>query len=106
MSELPLWATVPASLLLVLGGLLSLLGSVGLLRLKDFQARMHPPAMVSTLATGCVLLASMLVSSALLHRPVFHELLITVFVVVSAPVSGMLLMRAAVARGHKHNPQG
>jgi multicomponent K+:H+ antiporter subunit G len=96
--DLPLWASIPAALLLVAGGLLSLIGALGLLRLPDFFARMHPPTMTTSLGTGCVLLASMLVSSALLHRPVFHEFLIAAFLVLSAPVTAMLLMRAAVAR--------
>ncbi len=97
-SELPLWAAIPASLLLVLGGLLVLIGAIGLLRLPDFFARMHPPTMGTTLGTGCVLIASMLVSSALRGRPVVHELLITLFVIVTTPVTAMLLMRAARLR--------
>jgi multicomponent K+:H+ antiporter subunit G len=97
-TELPLWAAIPAALLLVAGGLLALISALGLLRLPDFFARMHPPTMATSLGTGCVLLASMLVSSAVLHRPVFHELLIAAFLVLSAPVTAMLLMRAAVAR--------
>lgn len=100
-AELPLWATIPATLLLVLGGLLVLIGAIGLLRLPDFFARMHPPTMGTTLGTGCVLIASMLVSSALRGRPVVHELLITLFVVVTTPVTAMLLMRAARLRQRK-----
>lgn len=99
MTELPLWATVPATLLLIAGGLLTLIGSLGLLRLPDFYSRMHAPSMGTTLGAGSVLIASMLVSSALLQRPVVHELLITLFVVITAPVTAMLLMRAAVYRG-------
>jgi multicomponent K+:H+ antiporter subunit G len=95
---LPLWAALPSALLLVAGGLLALIGSLGLLRMPDFYARLHAPALGTTLGTGCVLLASMLVTSALLHRPVIHELLIAVFMVLSAPVTAMLLIRAAVAR--------
>lgn len=97
-AELPLWAAIPAAVLLVAGGLLALIGAIGLLRLPTFFARMHPPTMATTLGTGCVLGASMLVSSALLHRPVFHEILIAGFLLLSAPMTAMLLMRAAVAR--------
>jgi multicomponent K+:H+ antiporter subunit G len=100
-TALPLWAALPAGILLIVGGLLVLVGSLGLLRLPDFYSRMHPPAMGTTLGTGCVLIASMLVSSALLHRPVVHELLITLFVVITSPVTSMLLMRAAVARSRR-----
>ena len=95
---LPAWIAVPAAVLLVTGGLFTLVGSIGLLRLRTFAARMHPPTMGTTFGTGCVLLASMAVSSALLHRAVVHELLIAGFLTVTAPVTAMLLMRAARSR--------
>lgn len=99
--DIPAWAALPAAVLLFIGGTLTVIGALGLVRLRDFFARMHPPAMGNTLGTGSVLIASMLISSALLHRPVIHEILITVFIVVSAPITAMLLMRAAVARRKK-----
>jgi multicomponent K+:H+ antiporter subunit G len=101
MSELPAWAAVPAAILLIVAGLLAAIGAFGLLRLPDFFKRMHPPAMSSTLGTGCVLLASILVSSAAAGRPVVHALLITLFVVMTAPVTAMLLARAAVYRSER-----
>ena len=98
MSDLPAWAAVPAAILLIVAGVLAALGAFGLLRLPDFFKRMHPPAMGSTLGAGCVLLASILVSSAAAGRPVVHALLITLLVVITAPVTAMLLARAAVYR--------
>jgi multicomponent K+:H+ antiporter subunit G len=98
MSDIPAWAAVPAAVLLVAGGLLAALGALGLLRLPSFFMRMHPPAMGSTLGTGCVLLASILVSSAAAGRPVLHAVLITLFIVMTAPLSAMLVARAAVYR--------
>ena len=97
-ADVPLWAALPAAVLLVCGGLLTLVGSLGLLRLNAFYARIHAPTMGSTLGTGCVLIASMLVSTALEGRPVIHELLITVFILITSPVTAMLLMRAAMYR--------
>lgn len=97
-ADLPLWATIPASILLVIGGLLTLIGSLGLLRLPDFFARIHGPSMGNTMGTGSVLIASMLASSAIAGRPVFHELLITLFIVMSSPITSMLLMRSAMYR--------
>jgi multicomponent K+:H+ antiporter subunit G len=94
----PIWAALPAALLLIFGGLFALIGSLGLLRMGSFYARMHPPTMGTTLGIGCVLIASMLVSSALLKRPVIHELLITLFVLITSPVSAMTLMQAALSR--------
>jgi multicomponent K+:H+ antiporter subunit G len=89
---------VPAAVLLVCGGLLTLIGALGLLRLKSFFARMHAPTMGATLGTGCVLFASMLVSSAVSDRLVIHELLIAAFLTMTAPVTAILLMRAARSR--------
>ncbi len=96
--DVPLWAALPAAALLVCGGLLVLVGSFGLLRLDSFYARIHAPTMGSTLGAGCVLMASMLVSSALTQRPVIHEMLITLFILITSPVTAMLLMRAAIFR--------
>lgn len=104
--ELPLWAALPAAILLIAGGALALIGAIGLVRLPHFFARMHPPSMGFTLGAGCVLIASMLVSSALLGRPVVHELLITLFVVMSAPVTAMLLVRAAIYRDRSRERTG
>lgn len=98
---IPAWVAVAAALLLIVGGLLTLIGALGLLRLRDFYSRMHPPTMGATLGTGSVLVASMLVSTATLHRPVIHEIVIALFVVMTAPVTAMLLMRAARRRGDR-----
>lgn len=97
-ATLPLWAALPAALLVICGGAFALIGSIGLLRMKTFYARMHPPAMGTTLGSGCVLIASMLVFSATLHRAVIHEILIALFVVITSPISAMTLMRAAIRR--------
>jgi len=101
MNAIHAWAAAPAAILLILGGLLAATGALGLLRLPNFLMRMHPPAMGSTLGAGCVLLASMLVSSAAAGRPVVHALLITLFVVMTAPVTAMLLARAALYRKNR-----
>ena len=98
MNELPAWIILPAALLLIAGGLLTVIGSLGLLRLEPFYARMHGPSIGNTLCLGCVLTASMLVSSALAHRPIVHEILVTAFIVMTSPMTAMLLMRASVHR--------
>jgi multicomponent K+:H+ antiporter subunit G len=100
LETLPAWASLPAALLLILGGLCTVIGSFGLARLGAFFQRMHGPSMGNTLGTGCVLVASILVSSALANRPIVHELLITIFIVTTAPMTAMLLMRAAVHRSN------
>lgn len=101
MGELPLWAALPAAVLLICGGLLTAIGSLGLLRLDAFYARIHAPTMGNTLGAGCVLIASMLVSSTIAGRPVIHELLITVFILLTSPVTAILLMRATAYRSRE-----
>lgn len=98
MNSLPLWVTIPGSLLLVIGGLASLIGSFCLLRFKEFFARMHGPSMGNTLGVGAVLITSMLTSSALLGYPSFEEVLIAVFMVMSSPITAITLMQAAQYR--------
>jgi len=104
MNELPAWIILPAALLLIAGGLLTVIGSLGLLRLEPFYARMHGPSIGNTLGLGCVLTASMLVSSALAHRPIVHEILVTAFIVMTSPMTAMLLMRASVHRSKSQTP--
>jgi multicomponent K+:H+ antiporter subunit G len=96
--DIPMWAAVPAAVLLIVGGLCTVIGSLGLLRLPTFFARMHGPSMGSTLGLGCVLFASMLLASAVRGRPVVHEIIITLFMVTTAPITAMLLVRAAAKR--------
>jgi len=100
-TELPLWVTVPGTLLLVTGGLATLIGSLGLLRLQDFYARLHGPSMGNTIGTAAILVASMLATSAASGRPVVHELLVTVLIVTTSPVTSMMLLRAALHRGRR-----
>jgi multicomponent K+:H+ antiporter subunit G len=102
---IPAWAAIPAAMLLVMGGLCAVIGSLGLARLANFYQRMHGPSMGSTLGLGCVLLASMLLSTVTQGHPVVHEILITIFVVTTAPVTAMLLMGAAIRRP-KDRPEG
>ena len=97
-ATLPLWVTIPGTVLLVLAGLTTLIGSFGLLRLPDFFSRMHGPSMTNTVAAGATLVASMLVSSAVAGRPIIHELLITLFVSMSAPMTAIMLLQAALYR--------
>ena len=92
------WVAVPVALLLLAGGLLTLVGSIGLLRLRDFQARMHGASMGGTLGLGCVIVAAVIGASAAAGRFMPHALLITVFVVMTAPATAMLLMRASLYR--------
>jgi multicomponent K+:H+ antiporter subunit G len=93
----PLLAWLVAALV-VAGAGFALIGSIGLLRLSTFYERIHPPTMGTTLGLGLILLASMLQFSTLESRPVVHEIVIAVFVVLTTPVTYVLLVRAARQR--------
>ena len=102
-AEFPAWAAVLIALLTLLGATLALIGSLGLLRLKTFYERVHAPTLGTTLGTAFVLLGSMILFSVLESRPVLHEVLIAVFMIVSTPVTFMLLVRAALHREPSDN---
>jgi multicomponent K+:H+ antiporter subunit G len=95
MRDLPLWIDVLAAVLVVVGVVFALVGSLGLAKLSDFLKRLHGPTKASTLGVGCVLIASMLYFAGT-GRPALHELLITLFVFLTAPVSAHLLVKAAM----------
>jgi len=98
LDNLPDWAQVMVALLLAGGGLISLVGSFGLLRLGDFLQRLHASTLVTTLGTLSVLAASMLAFSLAWRRLVLHEILIALFVTIGAPVANMLLARVELYR--------
>lgn len=97
-ASMPAWAALPVAFLLILGGTIILTGALGLLRLPSFYQRIHGPAITVTLGAGCILLSSMICATALESRPVFHELIIGAFILMTSPVVSMLVMRAAVYR--------
>jgi multicomponent K+:H+ antiporter subunit G len=101
---LPLPIELLASLLLVAGGAFALVGAIGLVRLRDLYTRLHAPTKASTLGVGGALLASMLVFGWTGQRLVIHELLITVFVFLTAPISAHLLIRSALERAPQQRP--
>ena len=105
-ADLPLWAALPVAILMVAGATLGLIGSLGLIRLRSFYDRIHAPTLGTTLGIGFILLASMLFFSVLQTRLVVLEVLITVFVIVTTPVTLMLLARAALYRDQRErNPE-
>ncbi|MBK9245831.1 MAG: Na+/H+ antiporter subunit G [Burkholderiales bacterium] len=96
--QLPLALDLLVGALLLVGTAFALIGSYGLARLSDFFKRLHGPTKASTLGVGCVLVASILYFT---FRPgavgvSLHELLITLFVFLTAPISAHLLVKAAL----------
>lgn len=90
----PVWQAAIA-IALVAGGLFALVGAIGLLRFPDFYMRLHAPTKATTLGVGGVLLASLFITWSGGGFGL-HEVLITLFVFITAPVSANLLAQAAL----------
>jgi len=88
---------VVALLLLASGGVV-LLAALGLWRLPDFFARMHAPALASTLAAWLVTLASIVHFSVRGGGPALHVWLIIIVLSITAPVTTIVLARAGLFR--------
>jgi multicomponent K+:H+ antiporter subunit G len=84
------------SLLILIGAFFTLVGSIGLFRLQDFMSRLHGPTKATTLGVGGVLLASLLYFGTHGDGISLHELLIGMFLFITAPVSAHLLAKAAM----------
>ena len=84
--------------LLVFSGCTVLTAALGLSRLQDFFVRMHAPALASTLGAWTVTLASIVYFSAHGGGLSLHVWLIIIVLSITAPVTAMLLARAALFR--------
>jgi multicomponent K+:H+ antiporter subunit G len=87
------------SLFIVVGAAFALIGSIGLARLPDIYSRVHGPTKATTLGVGGLLVASVLFFSTRGTGLSLHELLITIFLFMTAPVSAHLLVKAALHLG-------
>ena len=87
------------SVMLILSGAgFALIGSIGLLRFPDVFTRLHGPTKATTLGVGGVLLGTILYLVLQGEVGVIRELLITVFLFLTAPVSAHLIAKAALHR--------
>jgi multicomponent K+:H+ antiporter subunit G len=92
-------AEILIAALLVLGGVFGLIGSYGLLRLKDAMQRLHAPTKASTIGVGAALLAGALQSILLNGQLSWHEILITLFIFLTAPLTAIYLAKTLL-HGH------
>jgi multicomponent K+:H+ antiporter subunit G len=79
--------------LLVLGGIFGLIGSFGLLRLRDAVQRLHAPTKASTVGLGAVLIASAIAGGS------WQEVLVTLFIFLTAPLTALYLAKTLI-HGH------
>ncbi|WP_269901989.1 monovalent cation/H(+) antiporter subunit G [Paenalcaligenes faecalis] len=98
MNDFPLWLNIIISLLIVASGLITLVGTLGLVKLKHFYSRMHAPTLGNTLGVFCILIACALVASFSAKQLLIYPFIITVLLIITSPVTAILLMRAAIKR--------
>ena len=82
------------SFLIVVGGIFALVGSIGLVKLPEIMTRLHAPTKATTLGVGSTLIASMLYFLLVEGQMSIHELTITVFLFVTAPITANFLAKA------------
>jgi len=82
--------------LVLIGASFTLIGSIGLYKLPDFFMRLHGPTKATTLGVGAILIASVLYFSFTTESASLHEILVTVFLFITAPVSAHLMAKSAL----------
>ncbi|MFT4764962.1 MAG: multicomponent K+:H+ antiporter subunit G [Oleispira sp.] len=90
------WIELVVAVLLVVGGIFVFIGSLGLAKLPDFYTRLHGPTKATTLGMGCLLVASMILVTYQQGYLSLHELLITLFLLITAPVTAHMLAKTAM----------
>ncbi|WP_116084366.1 Na+/H+ antiporter subunit G [Tropicimonas sp. IMCC34011] len=90
---------IAVSFFLVAAGVFGLVGSFGLVKLPDLMRRLHGPTKSTTLGVGSVLIAAMIYSYGWNGEIVAHQLLITVFLLLTAPITANFLAKVYM---HRH----
>jgi multicomponent K+:H+ antiporter subunit G len=86
------------ALLILLGAAFVLIGSWGLVRLPSTMERLHGPTKATTLGLGALLIGSMIFFQARLGVWTAHELLICVFLFITAPISANMIAKVHLHR--------
>lgn len=87
------------SAMLVISGIFGLVGSIGLIKLPTPMTRLHAPTKATTLGVGGALIASMLYFVFYAEAVSFHELMITLFLFLTAPITANFIAKAQLHRG-------
>jgi multicomponent K+:H+ antiporter subunit G len=80
---------------LVIGSIFTLVAGIALLKFSDPMTRLHAPTKAGTLGIGAFLIASM-INSFVQGDGSMHELLITAFLFITAPVSANFIAKVAI----------
>src|SRR6056297_350075 len=81
---------------LVIAGLFGIVGSFGMIKLTETMQRLHAPTKATTLGVGGVLIASMLYFLLIKGGLSFHELMITLFLFLTAPITANFIAKTFI----------
>jgi multicomponent K+:H+ antiporter subunit G len=84
------------SILLLIGGFFILVGSIGLVKMPDFFMRLHGPTKATTLGMASLLTAAMVYFSTTQAGVSIKEILISLFLILTAPISGYMMIKSAI----------
>jgi multicomponent K+:H+ antiporter subunit G len=84
------------ALLAVTGSLFIFIGSVALVKLPDLYTRLHGPTKATTLGLGSLVLASMAYFNLVEQQLSLQQLLIALFLFITAPITAHMLVKAAL----------
>ncbi|MCE6951206.1 Na+/H+ antiporter subunit G [Cereibacter sphaeroides] len=86
------------ALLLVVAGTFGLIGSFGLVRLRDAMQRLHAPTKATTIGVGAALVASVIDLYHYRAALTWQELLVAAFLFITAPITALFLARIHMHR--------
>jgi multicomponent K+:H+ antiporter subunit G len=84
------------SILLLVGGFFILGGSIGLVKMPDFFMRLHGPTKATTLGMAALLFSAMLFFSTTETGVSVKEILISLFLFLTAPISAYMMIKSAI----------
>jgi multicomponent K+:H+ antiporter subunit G len=84
------------SILLLIGGFFILVGSIGLVKMPDFFMRLHGPTKATTLGMASLLTAAMVLFSTTQAGFSVKEILISLFLLLTAPISAYMMIKSAI----------
>ncbi len=90
------WLELLIGACLVGGAIFALIGSLGLAKFPDIFMRLHGPTKASTLGVGGVMVGAVLYFSTTGDGISLGELLLALFLFITAPVSAHMVAKAAL----------
>jgi multicomponent K+:H+ antiporter subunit G len=101
---MPAISDIIISVMLVIGGSFALIGSFGLIKLRDGMQRLHAPTKGTTVGVGTALIASS-VNFWLTHGQFsVQEILIVVFLFVTAPLTALFISKVQLHTMQDRSP--